>query len=164
MSPTTTSSILLDLSGLLEALPDLTPNDRELIEHAYIKAQVAHEGQVRKSGEPYFTHCVAVAAILTEMKLDAEAIAAALLHDILEDTSVTKEELIAEFSPKIANLVDGVTKLKNLPINLDKNNTGKRPRDTNRELEYMRKMFLTMGDDVRVVLIKLADRLHNMRT
>ncbi|MDX2076837.1 MAG: bifunctional (p)ppGpp synthetase/guanosine-3',5'-bis(diphosphate) 3'-pyrophosphohydrolase [bacterium] len=164
MSPTTTSSILLDLTGLLDALPDLTPNDRELIERAYIKAQVAHEGQVRKSGEPYFTHCVAVAAILTEMKLDAEAIAAALMHDILEDTSVTKEELIAEFNHKIANLVDGVTKLKNLPINLDKNNTGKRPRDTNRELEYMRKMFLTMGDDVRVVLIKLADRLHNMRT
>lgn len=164
MSPTTTSSTMLDLAGLLEALPDLTPNDRELIEHAYIKAQVAHEGQVRKSGEPYFTHCVAVAAILVEMKLDAEAIAAALMHDVLEDTSVTKDELIAEFSPKIANLVDGVTKLKNLPINLEKNNTGKRPRDTNREMEYMRKMFLTMGDDVRVVLIKLADRLHNMRT
>jgi len=164
MSPTTTSSTMLDLAGLLDALPDLTPNDRELIEHAYIKAQVAHEGQVRKSGEPYFTHCVAVAAILVEMKLDAEAIAAALMHDVLEDTSVTKDELIAEFSPKIANLVDGVTKLKNLPINLEKNNTGKRPRDTNRELEYMRKMFLTMGDDVRVVLIKLADRLHNMRT
>jgi GTP pyrophosphokinase len=164
MSPTTTSSITQDLQGLLDALPDLTPNDRELIERAYIKAQIAHEGQVRKSGEPYFTHCVAVAAMLAEMKLDAEAIAAALMHDILEDTSVTKEELIAEFSPKIANLVDGVTKLKNLPINLDKNVNGKRPRDTNRELEYMRKMFLTMGDDVRVVLIKLADRLHNMRT
>ncbi len=164
MSLTTTSSITHDLEGLLEALPDLTPNDRELIERAYMKAQIAHEGQIRKSGEPYFTHCVAVAAMLAEMKLDAEAIAAALMHDILEDTPVTKEELIAEFSPKIANLVDGVTKLKNLPIHLDKNTQGKRPRDTNRELEYMRKMFLTMGDDVRVVLIKLADRLHNMRT
>lgn len=150
--------------SLLAALPDLTPNDRAIVTRAFYKAEAAHEGQTRKSGEPYFTHCVAVATILADMNLDAEAIAAALMHDIIEDTDVTYEDIRTEFGEVIALLVDGVTKLTKIPINMEKDVTGKRPRDTNRELEYIRKMLLTMGDDVRVVLIKLADRLHNMRT
>jgi GTP pyrophosphokinase len=149
----------MNLQTLLEALPNLSPNDRSLIERAYYKAEKAHEGQRRKSGEPFFTHCVAVAHILADMKLDAEAVAAALLHDTLEDTKVTPEELRSEFGAKVASLVDGVSKLTNLPINVDGAS-----RRNDRELEYIRKMLLAMGDDVRVVLVKLADRLHNMRT
>ncbi|MFW5709054.1 MAG: RelA/SpoT family protein [Chloroflexota bacterium] len=161
---TSTTAPTLNLASLLEALPEITPNDRAIIERAYHKAEMAHAGQTRKSGEPYFTHCVAVASILADMKLDAEAIAAALMHDIIEDTPVTYDELREEFGTTIANLVQGVTKLTNLPINVDKEVNGKRSRDSDRELEYIRKMLLTMGDDVRVVLVKLADRLHNMRT
>jgi GTP pyrophosphokinase len=137
--------------------------ERSLIERAYHKAEAAHDGQLRKSGEPYFTHCVSVATILVELKLDADAIAAALLHDILEDTDVTEDELNNEFGATIKDLVVGVTKLTKLPISVEAD-SGKRARNINRELEYMRKMFLMMGDDIRVVLIKLADRLHNMRT
>lgn len=161
----TATAPVMDLDSLLATQPDLNPHDRALIERAYHKAETAHEGQTRKSGEPYFTHCVAVARILAEMKLDAEAIAAALMHDIIEDTPVTYEDLQKEFGKTIANMVNSVTKLTKLPINVEKtSNNGKRPRDNDRELEYIRKMLLTMGDDVRVVLIKLADRLHNMRT
>lgn len=152
------------LESLVTPLPHLTPNDRAIIERAYHKAEDAHAGQFRKSGEPYFTHCVAVAAILADLRLDAEAIAAALMHDILEDTEVTFEDLSEEFGATVARLVDGVTKLKNIPINLDKDTSGKRTSVINKEVEYIRKMFMTMGHDIRVVLIKLADRLHNMRT
>ncbi|MCU0496312.1 MAG: bifunctional (p)ppGpp synthetase/guanosine-3',5'-bis(diphosphate) 3'-pyrophosphohydrolase [Anaerolineae bacterium] len=162
MSPTVATPT--DLQSLVENLPDLTPNDYTLIARAYQKAEIAHAGQTRKSGEPYFTHCVAVAGILADMKLDAEAISAALMHDIIEDTPVTLEDLEQEFGSVIAMLVDGVTKLKNLPLPTEKDNAGKKSSSVNRELEYIRKMLLTMGDDVRVVLIKLADRLHNMRT
>ncbi len=160
----TTTTLSLSLHTILDALPDLTPNDRALIERAYHLAEQAHMGQVRKSGEPYFTHCVAVANILAEMKLDAEAIAGALMHDVIEDTEVTYEDIKREFGQTIADLVHGVTKLTKLPINVDKAVSGKRTKDNNRELEYIRKMLLAMGSDVRVVLIKLADRLHNMRT
>ena len=149
----------MNLQTILGNFPDLTPYDRSLIERAYCKAEKAHEGQYRKSGEPYFTHCVAVAQILADMKLDAEAIAAALLHDILEDTDTSLSELRGEFGQPVAALVDGVTKLTNLPIKMDKTS-----RHSDREMEYIRKMLLAMGDDVRVVLVKLADRLHNMRT
>src|SRR5690606_34412325 len=120
-----------------------------------------HAGQFRKSGEPYFTHCVAVAQILADMHLDAEAIAAALMHDLVEDTSATLDELRAEFGDTVANIVDGATKLTHLPIKME---TDRRSRTADRELEYIRKMLLGMGDDVRIVLVKLADRLHNMRT
>ena len=147
----------MNLQSLREMLPELSPNDQALIEHAYHKAEQAHKGQVRKSGEPYFTHCVAVAHILADMRLDAEAIAAALLHDTLEDTQITSDELSSEFGQVVASLVDGVSKLTNLPI-VDTS------RRNQREQEYIRKMMLAMGDDVRVVLVKLADRLHNMRT
>ena len=151
----------INLQSLLDALPDIMPPDRALIERAYIKAETAHSGQFRKSGEPYFTHCVAVAHILAEMKLDAEAISAALMHDLLEDTDITLEELRSEFGGTIAGIVDGVTKLKNLPV---KPEPEKRSRNGDRGFEHIRKMALAMGDDVRVVLVKLADRLHNMRT
>lgn len=162
MSPTVTTTTSLE--SLLESLPDLNPHDRALVERAYFKAEAAHAGQTRKSGEPYFTHCIAVAGILADMHLDAEAIAAALLHDVIEDTPLEPEDVEREFGKTIAKLVIGVTKLKYLPIDFEKENANGKKRDTNRELEYIRKMLLTMGDDVRVVLIKLADRLHNMRT
>ncbi len=152
----------MNLQSLLELLPEITPHDRALIERAYHKAEAAHAGQYRKSGEPYFTHCIAVAHILAEMKLDAEAIAAALMHDLLEDTDTTLEDLRAEFGNTIAVIVDGVTKLKNLPVKAE--TFDKRGRPTDRGFEHIRKMALAMGDDVRVVLVKLADRLHNMRT
>ncbi|MFN8447947.1 MAG: bifunctional (p)ppGpp synthetase/guanosine-3',5'-bis(diphosphate) 3'-pyrophosphohydrolase [Anaerolineae bacterium] len=152
----------MNLQSLLELLPDITPHDRALIERAYRKAEIAHSGQFRKSGEPYFTHCVAVAHILAEMKLDAEAIAAALMHDLLEDTDTSLEELRSEFGDTVAGIVDGVTKLENLPVKAE--TFDKRGRPTDRGFEHIRKMALAMGDDVRVVLVKLADRLHNMRT
>ncbi len=150
----------MNLQSLLEALPDISPADRALIERAYRKAETAHTGQYRKSGEPYFTHCIAVAHILAELKLDAEAIAAALMHDVLEDTDTSLEELRSEFNVSIAGIVDGVTKLKDLPVKADALDRRGRPGG----FEHIRKMALAMGNDVRVVLVKLADRLHNMRT
>lgn len=155
-----TAVLTLNLQTLFDLLPDLTPNDRALIERAYYKAELAHQGQFRKSGEPYFSHCIAVAHILAEMKLDAEAIAAALMHDMIEDTDVPLDELRDEFGGDIALIVDGVTKLKNLPSS----EVDKRSRTADRSFEHIRKMALAMNDDVRVVLVKLADRLHNMRT
>ena len=152
----------MNLQSLLELLPEITPPDRALIERAYRKAEAAHATQFRKSGEPYFTHPIAVAHILAEMKLDAEAISAALMHDVLEDTDLTLDELKTEFGSTIAGIVDGVTKLKNLPAKAE--TLDKRGRPTDRGFEHIRKMALAMGDDVRVVLVKLADRLHNMRT
>ncbi len=151
----------VDISSILAALPDLSRNDQALIERAFRRAEEAHRGQMRKSGQPYIAHCVAVAQILADMHLDATTIAAALLHDIAEDTGVTIEDIEKEFGKKIAELVEGVTKLKKLPTDVGSMHGGK-PGD--REMEYLRKMFLAMGADFRVILIKLADRLHNMRT
>ena len=154
-----------DLESLLNTLPEIQPIETELVAAAYHRAESAHAGQTRKSGEPYFTHCVAVASILADMKMDAETIAAGLLHDVAEDSDVSVEALRDEFGATIAKLVDGVTKLKNLPIkNVAPAADTRRSSAVNREMEYIRKIMLTMGDDVRVVLVKLADRLHNMRT
>ena len=154
-----------ELAALLAALPDSKPDETDLVAAAYQRARQAHSGQLRRSGEPYFTHCVAVASILADMKMDAETIAAGLLHDVVEDSELTVEELRGEFGTTIAKLVDGVTKLKHLPLkNVSANGDSRRSSAVNREMEYIRKMLLTMGDDVRVVLVKLADRLHNMRT
>lgn len=119
-------------------------------------------GQTRKSGEPYFVHCFTVALILAELKLDAEAIAAALLHDVVEDTDVPLEELRAEFGTSVALIVNGVSKLRNLPETPTVAKQSKASADKN--YENIRKMALAMNEDVRVVLVKLADRLHNMRT
>ncbi|HVO72171.1 MAG TPA: bifunctional (p)ppGpp synthetase/guanosine-3',5'-bis(diphosphate) 3'-pyrophosphohydrolase [Aggregatilineaceae bacterium] len=150
----------VNLSGILDALPDLSPNEQTLIERALIRASKAHEGQFRKSGQPYIMHSLAVAQILADMGLDATTIAAALLHDVVEDTGVTLDDIRQEFGPKIAELVDGVTKLKQLPTGVE----GMGGKAGDREIEYLRKMFMAMGSDFRVILIKLADRLHNMRT
>jgi guanosine-3',5'-bis(diphosphate) 3'-pyrophosphohydrolase len=124
------------------------------VRRAYLIAAEAHAGQTRKSGEPYITHPVAVAAILSELRLDPEALCAAILHDALEDTSLSRSTIEREFGGDVAELVDGVTKL-------DKLQFGSRQEAT---AESFRKMMLAMARDLRVILIKLADRLHNMRT
>lgn len=162
----TTTAYPKDLQALLDTMPDdLTPNDSLLIERAYHKAEKAHERQTRKSGEPYFTHCVAVAGILADMKMDAETVSAGLLHDIIEDTETSEDEIKTEFGQDIARLVVGVTKLTKLPIKqFDNLPNQSKQTSNNQKMEYFRKMFLTMDDDVRVVIVKLADRLHNMRT
>jgi len=154
---------------LMENLPDpYLPTDRDVIHRAYEMALNAHSLQKRQSGEPYINHCVAVASILAELRMPAEVVAAGLLHDTVEDTYVTLEDLRKQFGDTIANLVDGVTKLDSLPrvshsdgqLTLEQDSRRKRQSS----IEAMRKTFLAMNDDVRVVLIKLADRLHNMRT
>ena len=127
----------------------------KLVQKAYEFANINHEGQKRKSGEPYIIHPLNVAYILATLDMDEETICAALLHDVVEDTKVTHQDLINEFSQEIANLVDGVTKLTQFQQNI----TVKE-----QQVEDYRKMFLAMGKDIRVILIKLADRLHNMRT
>ena len=121
---------------------------------AYHFAEKAHEGQLRKSGEKYFIHPVNVAMILAELNMDTATIAAGLMHDVLEDTDVTYETIVEEFSEEIANLVDGVTKLKKLKYKTKEEN----------QVENLRKMIIAMSKDIRVIIIKLADRLHNART
>jgi len=166
----------LRLEELLAHLPDYyTPADRELIQRAYRVAEKAHTGQKRVSGEPYINHLLAVAAILAEYSMPVEVVAAGLLHDTIEDTSITSEELARDFSDGVVSLVQGVTKLTQLPrVSRGEHRDEEEPqveketavRDRKRELsiETLRKTFMAMDSDVRVVLIKLADRLHNMRT
>lgn len=129
--------------------------DISLIEKAYKIARDAHNGQVRKSGEPYIIHPLCVGIILADLELDKETIVAGLLHDVVEDTVMTDAEIAREFGSEVALLVDGVTKLDKLSYDADKVEV---------QAENMRKMFLAMAKDIRVILIKLADRLHNMRT
>ncbi len=146
----------------------LSASDLELVRRAHEYARNAHGTQVRRSGEPYVTHPLATARILADLHLDAAAIAAALLHDVPEDTGVPLQKLEEEFGPEIAKLVDGVTKLSRINwdvIEENKRRMGKQSEDElNAWAENVRKMFLAMADDIRVVLIKLADRLHNMST
>ena len=130
-------------------------DDISMIEKAYRIAYKAHDGQLRKSGEPYIIHPVCVCIILAELELDKETIVAGMLHDVVEDTVMTSEELAAEFGDEVALLVDGVTKLTQLDYVADKVEV---------QAENLRKMFLAMAKDIRVILIKLADRLHNLRT
>ena len=140
-------------------------DDISLIEKAYQTAYDAHRGQVRKSGEPYIIHPLYVSIILADLELDKETIVAGLLHDVVEDTIMTDEEIKEQFGADVALLVDGVTKLEK--INFHGDNSGDRDRDAEkleRQAENLRKMFLAMARDIRVILIKLADRLHNMRT
>ena len=127
----------------------------KLITRAYEYAKMHHEGQVRKSGEPYIIHPVEVAYIVSTLELDDSAICAALLHDVVEDTEVTREDIVEEFGEEIAVLVDGVTKLGKIAHFLDKEEE---------QVENYRKFFMAMAKDIRVLMIKLADRLHNMRT
>lgn len=173
----------LNLTELLTNLPDYySSQDKELIQRAYGVAEKAHAGQKRASGEPYINHCIAVASILVEYSMPSDVVAAGLLHDTVEDTSLSIDTIRQDFGDSVANLVQGVTKLTQLPRvsrgehseEMQGNNTDSdtQPanvadlRDRKRELsiETLRKTFLAMDSDVRVVLIKLADRLHNMRT
>ena len=141
---------------LMKTVKEYHPStDLEMIEKAYRIAYKAHEGQKRKSGEPYIIHPICVSIILAELELDKETIVAGMLHDVVEDTVMTTEDLTREFNPEIALLVDGVTKLTQLNYSTDKIEI---------QAENLRKMFLAMAKDIRVILIKLADRLHNMRT
>jgi len=140
-------------------------DDISMIEKAYKIAYAAHEGQVRKSGEPYIIHPLCVAIILADLELDKETIEAGLLHDVVEDTIMTEEEIEKEFGPDVALLVDGVTKLQQINFPSDKGNGDNKTADQQEmQAENLRKMFLAMAKDIRVIMIKLADRLHNMRT
>lgn len=143
-------------ADLLKEIRKYHPSsDLSDIERAYKIARQAHEGQLRKSGEPYIIHPLCVAIILAELELDKETIVAGLLHDVVEDTVMTSEDVTKEFGAEVALLVDGVTKLTQLNYQHDKIEV---------QAENLRKMFLAMAKDIRVILIKLADRLHNMRT
>ena len=141
---------------LVEAVKRYHPSDDlTMIAKAYKVADEAHRGQKRKSGEPYIIHPLCVAIVLADLELDKESIAAGLLHDVVEDTIMTTEELEQEFGSEVALIVDGVTKLGRLNYSKDK---------VEEQAENLRKMFLAMAKDIRVILVKLADRLHNMRT
>jgi guanosine-3',5'-bis(diphosphate) 3'-pyrophosphohydrolase len=181
------------IETLIDSLPDsYSTADRELVQRAYRTAEHAHEGQTRASGEPYIGHCLSVAAILAELCVPPAVIAAGLLHDTVEDTDVTLDDIQRDFGDEITLLVDGVTKLTQLPrvSRGDQHSDEQAEEDKIREIaerrglpdpdtevdqltksrgydaasETLRKTFLAMGEDIRVVLIKLADRLHNMRT
>lgn len=155
-----TTDELKALSRLLRRLPSsYTPEDRNLLLRAYMVASYAHYTQERNTGEPYVTHPIAVATVLAELHMDPDTLAAGLLHDVIEDTVLDFEYVQEHFGETIASLVDGVTKLKKI------NELGNaREGIADAKAESLRKMFLAMVDDVRVVIIKLADRLHNMRT
>ncbi len=183
----------MQIEQLIESLPEMyTIADRELILRAYKMAENAHRGQNRASGEPYVNHCLAVASILSELRVPVDVIVAGLLHDTVEDTSVSLDDIKRDFGADVAKLVDGVTKLTQLPrvsrgdqhpeeeqLEAELRQMADRRGEPNPEdsaemrsksrrydlvSETLRKTFLAMGEDVRVVLIKLADRLHNMRT
>ncbi|MDH3826596.1 MAG: bifunctional (p)ppGpp synthetase/guanosine-3',5'-bis(diphosphate) 3'-pyrophosphohydrolase [Desulfobacterales bacterium] len=143
------------MNDIVDKVSDYLPDaDLDIIERAYIYSARVHEGQVRLSGEPYLSHPLEVAGILADMKLDPESVTAALLHDVIEDTPATPEEIKALFGPEVLHIVSGVSKLSSLSFGTSQA----------RQAESIRKMFLAMADDIRVILIKLADRLHNMRT
>lgn len=146
---------MIRITDILDKVTENQPEaDLDIIDRAYIFSARVHDGQMRLSGEPYLSHPLEVAGILADMKLDAISIAAGLLHDVIEDTHATEEEIGEIFGHDVLHIVSGVTKLSKLPFNSAQA----------REAESIRKMLLAMADDIRVILIKLADRLHNMRT
>ena len=143
------------MEDFLHKMLEINANyDIDLLERAYIKAEEVHQGQKRKSGEDYLTHPMEVALILADLGMDEDTLAAGLLHDTVEDTPYTQEDLRTDFGEDVALLVDGVTKLKSLVFE----------NKEERQAENLRKMFLAMSKDIRVLIIKLADRLHNLRT
>jgi GTP pyrophosphokinase len=146
---------MIRFETLLEKVRSYSPEaDLELLRRAYVFSALEHKGQVRHSGEPYLIHPLEVADLLADMKLDVVAVAAGLLHDVVEDTLTTPERITELFGPEIAHVVEGVTKIGAIPFSSSEE----------RQAENFRKMLLAMVDDIRVVLVKLADRLHNMRT
>ncbi|WP_151717370.1 RelA/SpoT family protein [Gemmobacter serpentinus] len=146
---------MIDVEDLVALVRNYNPRtNADLIRRAYAYGMQMHEGQFRKSGEPYFTHPVAVAAILTEQRLDDATLITALLHDTIEDTKASYTDVAREFGEEVAELVDGVTKLTNLQLTSTES----------KQAENFRKLFVAMSKDLRVILVKLADRLHNMRT
>ena len=144
----------MHLAELAEHITYLKPDDIALVEKAYQFSKSAHAGQFRKSGDPYISHPIAVAKLLAKWHLDAHALMAALLHDVVEDTPATKQQVSEQFGKPVAELVDGVSKLDRIEFQTE----------AHAQAENFRKMLLAMARDVRVILIKLADRLHNMRT
>src|SRR5437867_2876629 len=146
---------MIRFEDLLEKVRAYSPDaDVELLRRAYVFSAFEHRGQVRHSGEPYLIHPLAVADFLADMKLDAVAIAAGLLHDVVEDTLTTIDRIREHFGAEVAHVVEGVTKIGAIPFSSSEE----------RQAENFRKMLLAMVDDIRVILVKLADRLHNMRT
>ncbi len=146
---------MTELSTLIEEIPKYQPGaDLALLERAYRFSEVSHQGQQRASGEPYVSHPLEVASLLVGFKMDVTTVTAGLLHDVLEDTAATKQDLEREFGKEIAELVDGVTKIGKLAFSSREE----------RQAENFRKMLVAMARDLRVLMIKLADRLHNMRT
>src|SRR5580658_6741539 len=146
---------LMRQADLVERVTAYDPGaDEALLNKAYVYAMTAHGKQFRASGDPYFAHPLEVAGILTELKLDVPTIVTALLHDTIEDTYVTYEDVKQNFGEEIAGLVDGVTKLSKLELFSERT----------KQAENFRKLMLAMSNDIRVLLVKLADRLHNMRT
>lgn len=146
---------MIRITDILDKVADNNPDaDQDIIDRAYIYSAKVHEGQMRLSNEPYLTHPLEVAYILADMKLDSVSIAAALLHDVIEDTHATSEEITDIFGPDVSHIVSGVTKLSSLAFDTSQA----------RQAESIRRMILAMADDIRVILIKLADRIHNMRT
>ncbi len=146
---------MTEFQTLIEEIPKYQPGaDLDLVKRAYRFSELSHQGQQRASGEPYLSHPLEVAGLLVNFKMDVTTVTAGLLHDVLEDTRTTKEDLAREFGPEIADLVDGVTKIGKLAFSSREE----------RQAENFRKMLVAMARDIRVLMIKLADRLHNMRT
>src|SRR6201991_4513280 len=146
---------MIRFEDLLEKVRAYSPDtDVELLRRAYVFSAFEHRGQVRHSGEPYLIHPLAAADFPADIKLDAVTIAAGLLHDVVEDTLTTIERIRELFGPEVAHVVEGVTKISAIPFSSSEE----------RQAENFRKMLLAMVDDIRVILVKLADRVHNMRT
>src|SRR5215475_1652928 len=146
---------MIRLEDILAKVEKHHPGDNlDLIRRAYIFSAKEHKGQVRASGEPYLTHPLEVANVLAEMKMDATTVSVGLLHDVVEDTLVSLEDVEKMFGPEVAHIVDGVTKISQIQFT---SNEAK-------QAENFRKMLLAMTDDIRVIMVKFADRLHNMRT
>src|ERR671911_495897 len=146
---------MIRFEDLLDKVRGYSPDaDLELLRKAYVFSALEHKGQIRHSGEPYLVHPLEVADILAEMKLDAVCIAAGLLHDVVEDTLTTPDKIREKFGEDVAHIVEGVTKIGAIQFSSSEE----------RQAENFRKMLLAMVDDIRVILVKLADRLHNMRT